>query len=257
MELAKNKFTHAIAVGEKQIGLWVTLANPFVAEVTAHSGYDWTVIDMEHSPNDYFSVLGQLQAFSSSGTTALVRPEWNDPVIVKRLLDLGTPGFVFPMIESVEEAQKAVSATRYPPNGIRGVSGSSRATKFGRISDYMSKIEDETTIILQIESAAAISKAVEIGSVEGVSGIFFGPSDIAADIGLLGQPMHEDVWKLIKPVAQKLISKGIPVGTLVLDTDFAAELLNEGFTFVASAVDSDLLAKATDNALSNVREKLK
>ena len=124
MELAKNKFTHAIAAGEKQIGLWVTLANSFVAEVTAHSGYDWAVIDMEHSPNDYFTVLGQLQAFSSSGTTALVRPEWNDPVIIKRLLDLGAPGFVFPMIESVEEAQKAVAATRYPPKGIRGVSGS-------------------------------------------------------------------------------------------------------------------------------------
>ena len=169
---------------------------------------------------------------------------------------MGAPGFVFPMIETVEEAKKAVSATRYPPRGYRGVSGSSRATKFGRINDYMTKIEDEISVILQIESAAAISLAVEIGSVDGVTGVFFGPSDIAADLGLLGQPMHKDVWALIKPVAQKLISKGIPVGTLVLDSDFAAELLNEGFTFVASAVDSDLLAKASDFALNSVKEKL-
>ncbi|MDB4191448.1 aldolase/citrate lyase family protein [Amylibacter sp.] len=256
MELAKNKFTHAVISGEKQVGLWVTLASSFVSEVTAHSGYDWAVIDMEHSPNDYFSVLGQLQAFNASETTALVRPEWNDPVIIKRLLDLGAPGFVFPMIETVEEAKKAVFATRYPPRGVRGVSGSSRATKFGRINNYMTKIEDEISVILQIESAAAISRAVEIGSVDGVTGVFFGPSDIAADLGLLGQPMHKDVWALIKPVAQKLISKGIPVGTLVLDSDFAAELLNEGFTFVASAVDSDLLAKASDFALNSVKEKL-
>jgi len=156
----------------------------------------------------------------------------------------------------LKKPKKAVAATRYPPKGIRGVSGSSRATKFGRVADYMSKIDDETTVILQIESAAAISHGVEIGSVDGVSGIFFGPSDIAADIGLLGQPMHEDVWKLIKPVAKKLISKGIPVGTLVLDTKFAAELLNEGFSFVACGVDSDLLAKASDNALNNVKENL-
>ena len=256
MKFAQNKFTHAIAAGDKQIGLWISLASPFVAEVTAPAGYDWALIDMEHSPNDYFTVLGQLQAFAATQTTAIVRPEWNNPVIVKRLLDLGVPGLLFPMIQTVEEAQLAVSATRYPPHGIRGVSGATRATKFGRISDYVARVEDETAVILQLETAAAIGRAVDIASVDGVSGIFFGPADIAADIGLVGQPMHRDVWDLIRPAAQALIAKGIPVGTLVMDTEFAAKLLNDGFTFVACASDSGLLAKASDAALAAVKDAL-
>lgn len=257
MELETNPFAHALAAGEKQIGLWISLSSAFVAEVTAPAGYDWALIDMEPSPNDYFSVLGQLQAFSSSNTTAIVRPEWNDPVAVKRLLDLGVQGLLFPMIQTVQEAQKAVASTRYPPLGNRGVSGATRATKFGRVTDYIARVEAETTVILQIESAAAIAIAHEIAEVDGVSGIFFGPADIAANIGLVGQPMHQDVWALIKPAAKALIAKGIPVGTLVLDPAIAAELLNEGFTFVACGTDASLLAKASDNLLAAVKDQMK
>lgn len=256
MHLAANPFTHAIAAGEKQLGLWISLCSAFVAEVTAPAGYDWALLDMEHTPNDYVTVLGQLQAFAASGTTAIVRPEWNNPVIVKRLLDLGVPGLLFPMIQSVDEAKAAVAATRYPPRGIRGVSGATRATKFGRISDYTQRVEDETTVILQIETAAALEMAEDIAAVDGVSGIFFGPADIAADIGKLGKPMDPAVWALIKPVAQKLIANGVPVGTLVLDPDFAADLLNDGFTFVACGTDAALLAKASDTLLATVRNQL-
>ncbi|HCW83317.1 MAG TPA: 4-hydroxy-2-oxo-heptane-1,7-dioate aldolase, partial [Rhodobacteraceae bacterium] len=123
MKLKKNCFTQALMDKDKQIGLWISLASNVAAEVTAPSGYDWALIDMEHSPNDYFSVLGQLQTFANTDTTAILRPEWNDPVIVKRLLDMGVEGLLFPMIQSVEEAQKAVAATRYPPHGTRGFSG--------------------------------------------------------------------------------------------------------------------------------------
>jgi 4-hydroxy-2-oxoheptanedioate aldolase len=207
MKLANNTFTRALKQGDKQVGLWVTLSSPFAAEVTAPAGYDWALIDMEHSPNEYVSVLGQLQVFANTTTTAIVRPEWNDTVIVKRLLDLGAPGLLFPMVQTVEEAKKAVAATRYPPHGVRGVSGSTRANKFGRIADYMARVEEETTVLIQIETAAAVGRAAEIGTVDGVSGVFFGPADIAADIGMLGQPMHKDVWALIKPAAQALIAK--------------------------------------------------
>lgn len=257
MQLARNPFTHAIGAGDKQVGLWISLASPFVAEVTAPAGYDWALIDMEHSPNDYFTVLGQLQAFAASNTTALVRPEWNDPVAVKRLLDLGVQGLIFPMIQSVDQAKAAVAATRYPPRGMRGVSGATRATKFGRVKDYIARVEDETTVILQLETASAVSLAEDIAAVDGVSGIFFGPADIAADIGKAGQPMDAQVWELIKPAAQKLIAKGIPVGTLVLDPEFAATLLNEGFTFVACGTDASLLAKASDQLLADVQSKLR
>ena len=166
MKLANNTFTRALKQGDKQFGLWVTLSSPFAAEVTAPAGYDWALIDMEHSPNDYFSVLGQLQTFANTDTTAIVRPEWNDPVIVKRLLDMGVEGLLFPMIQSLEDAQKAVAATRYPPHGTRGFSGGTRATKFGRVTDYLARVEDETTVILQLETAAAIAQAVEIGTGE-------------------------------------------------------------------------------------------
>ena len=253
MKLATNPFTRALAAGDKQVGLWISLCSNFVAEVTAPAGYDWALVDMEHSPNNYFSVLGQLQVFAASNTTVVVRVEWNDTVAVKRLLDLGAPGILFPMIQSVEEARNAVAATRYPPHGVRGVSGATRATKFGRVTDYTTRIEDETTVLLQLETRAAIEQAEAIGDVEGVSGVFFGPADIAADIGKLGKPMAPEVWALIRPAAQKLIAKGVPVGTLVLDPAFATDLLNEGFTFVACGTDASLLAKASDHLLATVK----
>lgn len=256
MKYPENPFTRAIARGEKQIGIWASLVSPYAAEVLAPAGYDWALLDMEHAPNDYANVLGQMQAFSASNTTAIVRPEWNDTVVVKKLLDLGAHGLLFPMIQSVEEAKKAVAATRYPPRGNRGVSGSTRATGFGRITDYTAKVEDEMTIILQLETASAIAQAEDIAAVDGVSGIFFGPADIAADIGLLGKPLDPAVWDLIMPAAKALMAKGVPVGTLVMDPDFAAKLLNDGFTFVACGQDTNLLAKATDAALAAVKAQI-
>ncbi len=256
MKLVTNKLTNALAKGDKQIGLWVTLCSNFVAEVTAPSGYDWVLVDMEHSPNDYQTVLGQLQTYAATDTTAVVRVEWNDAVAVKRLLDLGAPGILFPMIQSVEEAEAAVAATRYPPRGIRGVAAGTRATKFGRVTDYVDRIEDETTVLLQLETRAAVEQAEAIAAVDGVHGVFFGPGDIAADIGKLGKPMDPEVWDLIKPAAKKLIAKGVPVGTLVLDPVFAAELMNEGFSFVACGTDAGLLAKASDSLIAQVKGAL-
>ena len=251
--MTPNRFLAAIRAGKPQLGIWISLSSPFAAEVMAGAGFDWALIDLEHSPNDLTSVMGQLQVFASYSTTALVRPEWNDAVLVKRLLDIGAPGLLFPMVQTVEEAQNAVAATRYPPRGIRGVSGSTRANKFGRVSDYFTKVGDETAILLQVETRTAVALAAEIGAVEGVDGIFFGPSDIAADMGLLGQPMHEDVWDLILPAAQKLIAAGIPVGTLVVDAAFARQLLDQGFTVVACGVDTTILARGADALLASMK----
>jgi len=256
MNLPPNPFAHALAAGDKQIGLWISLCSNIAAEVTAHSGFDWALIDMEHAPNDYLSVLGQLQVFAGSDTTALVRVEWNDSVAVKRLLDLGAQGLLFPMIQSVEEAERAVAATRYPPGGTRGVSGTTRATRFGRARDYLERVEAETAVLLQLETAAALERAEAIAAVDGVDGIFFGPADIAADIGKLGRPMDPEVWALIRPVARKLIARGMPVGTLISDPGFAADLLAEGFTFVACGLDTGLLARAADGVLADVKGRL-
>lgn len=253
MKMQENTFGQGLRNGEKQIGIWMSTCSNIVADVVAPAGYDWALVDMEHTANDYLSVVSQLQAFASSDTTAIVRVEWNDTVAVKRLLDIGAPGLLFPMIGSAEEARQAVAATRYPPHGVRGFSGATRANKYGRVTDYVARIEQELPVLLQLETRAAIEQAEEIADVDGVSGIFFGPADIAADIGKLGKPMDPAVWELVRPAAQKLMAKGMPVGTLVLDSDFATELLNEGFNFVACGVDTSLLAKATDALLAKVK----
>lgn len=256
MKMKSNPFTKAIHDKKKQVGLWVSLSNNFAAEVISSAGFDWVLLDMEHSPNELNSLLGQLQVFASTSTTAIVRPDWNDAVKVKRLLDLGAEGLLFPMIQSVEEAENAVAATRYPPRGIRGVSTSTRANAFGRKTDYFDRVEDETTVIVQIETQLALEQAEQIAAVDGVSAVFFGPADIAADIGLLGKPDNSAVWELIWPVAEKLIQQGVAVGTLVFDVKFAAELMNKGFTFVACGSDTSLLARGADNLLATVKREI-
>ena len=253
MNLSQNPFLAALRAGRPQLGIWISLCSPFAAEIVAGAGFDWALIDMEHAPNDMTSVLGQLQAFAGYPTTAIVRPDWNDAVKVKQLLDLGAPGLLFPMVQSVAEAERAVAATRYPPRGIRGVSSLTRANQYNRVTDYFTRIEDETAILLQVETVAAVQAAEAIGAVDGCSGVFFGPSDIAADMGLLGQAMHEDVWALIMPVARRLMAAGVPVGTLVLDVAFARRLLDEGFTFVAVGTDAALLARGADSLLGAMR----
>lgn len=248
-----NLFTRALSDGTPQLGLWASLAHPYAAEVIAGAGFDWALVDMEHSPGTLDTVLGQLQAFAATNTTAIVRPDWNDAVLVKRLLDMGAPGLLFPMIQTVEEAKAAVAATRYPPRGIRGVAGTTRANDFGRDKDYYAQIENETAVLVQIESQSALAIAEDIAAVDGVTGVFFGPADIGADMGHVGQPMHPDVWAAVRPVAQKLIDKGVPVGTLVSDTAFAAELVRAGFTFVACGSDAGLLARGADTVLATVK----
>ena len=253
MKMPVNKFTHGLKAGDKQVGLWVSLSNNYAAEAVAAAGYDWLLIDMEHSPGDLQNVLGQMQAIAQYGSTAIVRPPWNEPVIIKRLLDMGAPGFLFPMVQTVSEAKAAVASTRYPPHGVRGVAGTTRGNNFGRITDYYTRVEEETAVLIQLESLSAVENAVEIGTVEGVTGVFFGPADIGADMGLLGNPMDPAIWDVIRPAAQKLIAAGVPVGTLVSSAAFATELLNDGFSFVACGSDAGLLAKGADALLATVR----
>ncbi|MEM9604450.1 MAG: aldolase/citrate lyase family protein [Pseudomonadota bacterium] len=246
MKLPTNAFLSALRSGTPQIGLWISLASNVAAEVVADAGFDWVLLDMEHSPNELPVVLSQLQVFASRDTTAIVRPQWNDPVLVKRLLDVGAEGLLFPMVQNATEADAAVAATRYPPRGIRGVSGTTRANRFGRIGDYFSRVEDETAVLLQVETREALATASEIGERDGVDGVFFGPADISASLGHLGQPMHPETWDLIRATAKPLMDRGVPVGTLVFDPALARQLIDEGFSFVACGSDLALLARGAD-----------
>ncbi len=256
MKVRENAFLKAIRAGQQQVGLWVSLSSPYAAEAVAPAGYDWALLDMEHSPNELAPLLGQLQAFEATTTTPIVRPDWNDTVKVKRLLDLGVPGLLFPMVESIDEAKSAVAACRYPPRGNRGVAGTTRANRFGRVTDYFEEVENQTAILVQVETRQAVENVLAYAEVEGIDGIFFGPADIGADMGILGKPMDPEIWAFIRPAARKLMDRGMPVGTLVSDPGFAAELLNDGFSFVACGSDAGLLAKGADTLLATVKNKL-
>ncbi len=257
MKLAENTFKRAIASDKPQVGLWISLCSNYAAEAVAPAGFDWVLLDMEHSPNEIPVVLSQLQAMQQGSSVAIVRPPWNEPVIVKRLLDLGAPGLLFPMVQSVQEAKQAVAATRYPPRGIRGVSVGQRGNKFGRVSDYFERVEEETAVLVQLETRHALTQAREIAELDGVDGVFFGPADIAADFGYLGQPAHPEVWDAIRQAADVVRAAGKPVGTLMSDAQKAIELLNEGFAFVACGSDLNLLARGADNLLATVKDGVK
>lgn len=256
MKLAQNTFLAGLRAGEKQIGLWCAINSSAATDIVAHAGYDWLVVDMEHSPTTEATVLTQLQAVAGGPSTAFVRPAWNDPVLIKRVLDIGPSGLVVPMIETVQDAEKAVSATRYPPRGIRGVAAGARASGYGRMSDYFQRVEEETALILQVETRSALALSKQIGTVDGVDGVFFGPADISADIGMLGQPLAPAVWEAIWASAQPLIDANIPVGTLVSDPEFAIDLFNRGFSFVAVGTDAGLLARGADALRAGIRDAI-
>ena len=135
MDIPENRFKRALKAGKRQIGLWSTLSSNYTVEVVAGAGFDWIMIDTEHSPTDLESVLGQLQAAAPYDTAAVVRIPWNDMVTVKRYLDIGVQTLLIPQVASAEEARNAVAYTRYPPAGLRGVAGATRATRFGRVKD--------------------------------------------------------------------------------------------------------------------------
>ncbi|MDR6264199.1 aldolase/citrate lyase family protein [Roseobacter sp. N2S] len=248
-----NTFLDAIRAGQQQIGLWVSLGSGFSAEAIAGAGFDWLLIDMEHAPTELGAVFSQMQALAAYDGTVVVRPPWNDTVMVKRLLDAGASNLLFPMVQNPDEAASAVSAMRYPPHGVRGVSGLTRATRFGRVKDYFVNANDRVGTIVQVETRAAMEQIDQIGTVDGVDGVFFGPADIGADMGILGNPNHPDIWEAIRPVAKKLMDKGIPVGTLVFDAEFAKKLLGEGFTFVACGSDLQLLTQGANQLIAKMR----
>ena len=246
MDLPVNAFKHAIAAGKPQIGLWVTLANPFATEAVAGAGYDWLLLDMEHSPAELQTVLAQLQAAAPYPVSAIVRPPSNDPVAIKRLLDFGAQGLLIPYVQSKEEAEAAVAAIRYAPRGVRGVSATTRASRFGRIPDYGRRAEAELCLLVQVETEAALSAVDEIAMVDGVDGVFIGPADLAASMGRVGEPNHPAVQAAVLDTIGRLNALGKPAGLLTTDPQFAETCLSAGAVFVAVGVDASILARGAD-----------
>ena len=178
MDMPRNAFKHAIAKGELQIGLWCSLCSPIALEIVSHSGYDWLLLDTEHSPNDVPDILSQLQAAQAGTASAIVRPAWNDMVLIKRYLDIGAQTLLLPFVQNAEEAKRAVEWTRYPPNGVRGITGSGRASRYGRVKDYLKNASSEICVLVQVETREALAKIEAIASVDGIDGVFIGPNDL-------------------------------------------------------------------------------
>jgi 4-hydroxy-2-oxoheptanedioate aldolase len=246
MDNTTNAFKHAIAAGRLQIGLWCSLCSNIAADIVSDSGFDWLLLDMEHSPNDIPDVLSQLQAVRGGTATPIVRPAWNDPVLIKRVLDIGAQSVLLPYIQSPEEARRAVSAVRYPTAGIRGVAGATRASRYGRVSDYAKKADGEICTLVQVETRAAFNQLEAIAQMDGVDGVFIGPADLSASFGHLGNPQHPEVQGLLESAAKRLKAVGKPAGILTGNEEEARRYIAWGYTFVAVGADVGLLARGAD-----------
>ena len=253
MELIRNAFKAALAEGRLQIGLWSSLCSNIAADAVCDSGFDWLLLDTEHSPNELPGLLSQLQAIRGGTASAVVRPAWNDPVLFKRILDIGAQSLLVPYVQNAAEAASAVAATRYPPAGIRGVTASGRASRYGRVKDYLKNAGSEICLIVQVETGDALDRLEAIGRVEGVDGVFIGPGDLAASLGHIGDPGHEEVQSAIKDAAKRLKAIGKPAGILTVNEDEARRYIDWGFAFVAVGIDLGLLTRSADALASRFK----
>jgi 2-dehydro-3-deoxyglucarate aldolase len=240
-----NRFKRDLREGKQLIGCWSSLANPFTTEILGLAGFDWLLLDGEHSPNDLNSFILQLMALKDSPSAPVVRPQWNDTVQIKRLLDAGFYNFLIPFVETAEEAARAVAATRYPPEGVRGVSVSMRGNRFGTIADYHKISNQHISVALQIESRVGVDNIEAICAVDGVDCVFIGPSDLAAGFGYLGNPLHPEVQGAMQHVFEVARAAGVPVGILAPDEGDARRYMGMGATMVAVGSDQGAFRAAT------------
>lgn len=245
--MPRNLFKQALLGGRRQIGLWLTLSNAYAAEAVAGAGFDWLLLDTEHSPGDVLTVLAQLQALAGFPlVSSVVRPASNDPVLIKRFLDLGAQSLLIPYVQSAREAAAAVAATRYPPAGMRGVSAMTRATQFGRVPGYAEQADGEICLLVQIESQRGLDAIEEIAAVEGVDGVFVGPADLAASLGHIGALDHPQVVAAVEDAIGRIVAAGKPAGILTSNEALAERCIVLGSSFTAVGVDAALLARAAD-----------
>jgi len=225
VDLPVNAFKRALAAKRAQIGLWCSLSSNYAVEAVAGAGFDWLLLDMEHSPNDLTDVLSQLQAAAPYPTSTVVRLPWNDFVATKRMLDIGAQSVLFPYVQNAEEARQAVASTRYPPAGIRGVAGATRATRFGRIKDYAKHAHEEICVLVQVETKAALEHLESIADVEGVDGVFIGPADLHASLGYPGEVANPAVLPIIDDAIKRIRARGKAPGILYADEKLARRYL--------------------------------
>ena len=242
---AHNPFKAALAARQAQIGLWMSAATPYLAEVSATAGFDWLLVDGEHAPNDVRSILQTLQALAPYRSQPVVRAVCGDTALIKQLLDIGARSLLIPMVDTAEQAAGLVRATRYPPFGVRGVgSAVGRVSQWSARKDYLDVADDEVCLLVQAETVTAMQNLDAICAVEGIDGVFIGPADLAASMGHRGNPGHPEVQAQIESAMRTIVASGKAAGTLTSDNALARRYLDLGCTFVATGVDVLVYANA-------------
>jgi 4-hydroxy-2-oxoheptanedioate aldolase len=254
MDLPASPFKRAIKAGRLQVGLWSSLSSHVTVEVIAGAGFDWLLLDTEHSPNELPMVHGQLQAAVGGTAHPVVRPPWNDTVVIKRFLDIGVQSFLVPYVQDEAEARAAVAATRYPPKGVRGVATASRASRFGRVKDYFARAEEELCVIVQLETRRALQNLEAIAGVDGVDGLFIGPSDLSADLGHLGDAGHPDVQGAIEDAIRRIRACGKAAGFLTGDEKLARRYIELGCLVAAVGADIGILARGSEQLAARFKQ---
>jgi len=251
----ENRVKHLLREGRKTAGAWLQIASPITAEIMSQAGFDWLMIDMEHGPGDILTVIAQLQAMKGSGTAALVRAPWNDFVTIKRILDTGVHGLLIPYVNTREEAESAVRACRYPPQGIRGVAGSPRAQGYGQnVRHYLERASDEILIITAVETPTAVTNLDGILAVDGVDGIFIGPMDLATNMGHLGDPRNPEVQAAVAVIEGKVLESGKVLATISGSWEQAQRLYEKGYQMITLMADGVSLAKLAAEKVAKFRE---
>ena len=257
MEMQINLFKQKLLAGVPQFGLWLGLSETFSAEICAGAGFDWLLIDAEHGPNDLRTIFAQLQAIEPYSSQPVVRPPQGDHVLIKQLLETGVQTLLIPMVETAAQAEGLVQAMRYPPHGIRGVgSALARASRWGRITDYTHRANEQMCLLVQIETRTGYENLAEIMNIPGVDGVFFGAVDLAASYGLLGESSHPTIVSMIKAGLQRVLQCGKFGGVLCADKPLALSYQEAGARFIAVGVDSLLLSAATSALCAEYKPEL-
>jgi 4-hydroxy-2-oxoheptanedioate aldolase len=255
MQIQTNSFKQALSQGRQMLGLWVGLGDDNVAELCAHAGFDWLLIDGEHGPNDLRSILSQLRAVQGSQAASVVRLASDDRVTIKQHLDIGAQSLLIPMIESAEQAREVVRSCRYAPSGARGVGAAlARASRYGRVGDYIHRSADEICILVQVETIKGIDALDAILAVDGVDGVFVGPADLAADMGLPGKPGCDEVQKIVVDALETIGRSKKASGILTSDTKLALQYQSMGVGFLAVGSDVGVLVGGLSQLLKTFRD---
>ena len=242
MQTPTNRFKQAMQNQQTQIGLWVSMANPYSTEICAGAGFDWLLIDSEHAPNDLRSVMAQLQTIAGYDSQPVTRLPIGDSTLVKQYLDMGVQTLLVPMVDTPEQARKLVQACRYPPEGYRGMAGA-RASRWGRYPNYAREANAQVCLLVQAETRLALANLDAIANTDGVDGVFIGPADLSASMGHVGNAGHPEVQAAIEDAIGRILRAGKAPGILTPDTMLAQHYIDLGARFVAVGLDTLLLVR--------------